>query len=589
MEFVIRIYGAPYGFELYEGSEQELNYFQVFDNGSSESVKMTVHRLNNNQISYNYLRYGYVTSGGRTGSFFGMSVVFNKSYCSEFIRMYQLFEAVYGTIVKNAILFEELTTGQWQARYKIGKFSEAEDEIRRIKGVLGQNIQGALASSIRPIDFSSTLSRDKELRFSANVDNESIVKAVNKYSIVSISPTYGSNDGNDGKEVRTIPFEKLSELNGLERAISSRISDWSTKVTVLTTQLGARIANNLDVKELESSYRNTMQELEALAQKTENVLAHIQVFLKDSPSNNRLHEMQDKVFASKSNINGLLDALRSFNGSFDFGGSNGGGGGTGGYDPKPDGPSAFEKFIHKNQKLLIMVGVVLCLIVGGVTIYNISRNDNPTDPTDPIDTTGVAQEPEQPVTLNTDSLKRVAVEKYIDKKFGEAYKDCLEANDSAMAEECKKGCMMEAKKKGSKEAAISYYRNEMAKGGCDMKDQDEKEIIKAFPAPVVNKTPTSENPNIRKVSFTVKQQGRGDITGSNEVVLGKRGTNLVTIEYNPKDANVTCKVNGDSKQKDSGMARFSFKVGEANTSYEIECFVDGSSVFKKTYKRKDAI
>ena len=66
MEFVIKIYGAPYGFDLYEGSEQDLNYFQVFDNGSTEPVKMTVHRLSNNQISYNYLRYGYVTSGGRT-------------------------------------------------------------------------------------------------------------------------------------------------------------------------------------------------------------------------------------------------------------------------------------------------------------------------------------------------------------------------------------------------------------------------------------------------------------------------------------------------------------------------------------------
>lgn len=584
MEFVIRIYGAPYGFELYEGSEQELNYFQVFDNGSLEPVKMTVHRLNNNQISYNYLRYGYVTSGGRTGSFFGMSVVFNKSYCSEFTRMYQLFEAVYGTIVNNAILFEELTTGQWQARYKIGKFSEAEDEVRRIKGVLAQNIQGTLASSIRSIDFSSSVSRDKELRLSANVGNELVSNAIKKYSIVTISPAYGSNGGD---EVERIPVEELVKFPIEKNAILIKATEWSNKVSAFLINLRAHQDNKRDVSPLFPQYKSMMSELDGFAVKMETFLSKIQRCHNIEPSHSYFREeVQKEVATAKDNVNTLLGSLRLYKDSFEKGdGPKGGDGGT----DKSDGPSAFEKFIHKNQKLLIMVGVVLCLIVGGVTIYNISRNDNPTDPTDPIDTTGVAQEPEQPDTLDTDSLTQKGLDNFNAGKYGEAYKDYLAAGKTDAASECKDQCMKEAKNKQSKDAGIKYFKDEMAKGDYTMVDQDRAEIEKAYSLKASGEATSAKKPATQKVNITVKQQGRGDITKSSEVFLGMRGTNLVTIEYSPTDANVTCKVNGDSKQKDSGMARFSFKVGEANTSYEIECFVDGSSVFKKTYKRKDAI
>ncbi len=584
MEFVIRIYGAPYGFELYEGSEQELNYFQVFDNGSLEPVKMTVHRLNNNQISYNYLRYGYVTSGGRTGSFFGMSVVFNKSYCSEFTRMYQLFEAVYGTIVKNAILFEELTTEQWQARYKIGKFSEAEDEIRRIKGVLSQNIQGTLASSIRSIDFSSSVSRDKELRLSANVGNELVSNAVNKYSIVTISPAYGSNGGD---EVERIPVEELVKFPIEKNAILIKATEWSNKVSAFLINLRAHQDNKRDVSPLFPQYKSMMSELDGFAVKMETFLSKIQRCHNIEPSHSYFREeVQKEVATAKDNVNTLLGSLRLYKDSFEKGdGPKGEGGGT----DKPDGPSAFEKFIHKNQKLLISLGVFLCLIVGGVTIYNISRNDNPEGSKGPIiDTTVETPEQEPPVTLNKDSLKQKALEKFNAGEYGEAYKDYVEANEITLATDCKNECMKEAKKKNTKDAAIKYFKDEMAKGGYTMTDQDQNVIKNAFPANAVDKTSASQNPNEQKVSFTVKQKGIGDITKSKEVVLGKKETNLVTIEYNPKDANVTCKVNGVFKTKDPGQERYSFRVGEA-VKYEIECFVDGRSVFKKTYTRQDAI
>ena len=532
MEFVIRIYGAPYGFELDEGSAQELNYFQVFDNGSTEPVKMTVHRLNNShQVSYNYLRYGYVTSGGRPGSFFGISIVFNNSYCSEFTEIYQLFEAVYGTILKKAILFEKLTTGQGQAKYKIGNFSEAQDEIRRIKGVLAQNIQGdgTLASSIRSIDFSSTASRDKEFRLSANVSNELVANAVNKYSVVTISPAYGSGSGNGGAEVKRIPVEDLMKFPTEKNAILTKATEWSNTVSAFLIKLRAHQDNELDVEPLSLEYETLMKDLGEFSEKIKKFLDNIEIFHKIEPSHSYFGKgVQKEVTTAKDNVNTLLKSLELYKKIFDKGGSggtggsgsngggsgtggsgsNGGSGGTGGSGPRR--PSAFEEFIHKNKKMLITAGVFLCLIVGGVAIYNILRDGNPIGPGPIIDTTVVSPEPTQTVTPNTDSLKQEAIRKFEANRYGEAYKDYSEANENILAEECKKECMNEAKRKSSKDVAINYFRSEMAKGGYTMTDQDQREIEKAFPAKNNNNTTTNTNTNTNTQNYriTIYQDGK---------------------------------------------------------------------------------
>lgn len=326
MEFVIKIYGAPYGFDLYEGSEQDLNYFQVFDNGSTEHVKMTVHRLSNNQISYNYLRYGYVTSGGRTGSFFGMSVVFSKSYCADFMRMYQLFEAVYGTILKKGILLEEFTSGQWQGKYKIGKFSEAEDEVRRIYGVLGQNIQGTLANDIRPMSFPPSASGDRELRLSSNTSNDDVFNAVRKYTVVSISPAYNIGQGG-GSEVQTVPLEVLIKLPSVKNKILSESTDWSNRVNAFQTEFRAYKDTNRDVRPLAPQYKTIIEGLDGLVLRIDNLLNNVQKWQQIEPSRPLFEGVRQEVTTSKDHINSLLGSLRLYEDTFKKGGESGGQGG----------------------------------------------------------------------------------------------------------------------------------------------------------------------------------------------------------------------------------------------------------------------
>lgn len=529
MEFVIKIYGAPYGFDLYEGSEQDLNYFQVFDNGSTEPVKMTVHRLSNNQISYNYLRYGYVTSGGRTGSFFGMSVVFNKCYCSDFMRMYQLFEAVYGTITKNAVLLEELKSGQWQAKYKIGKFSEAEDEIRRIYGVLGQNIQGALANDIKLMAFPTSVSGDKELRLSANVGNELVAKAVDRYSIVTISPAYAPGE----KVVEKIPVEELMRFQSEKEAVLANATEWSNRVSAFTIKIQAHIANKLDVKSLLPKYNSIIEELEGSIVKIEKFMAMVQKCHSIEPLNPRFNkEVQEKISTAKDNANTLLESLRLYKGNFeDNKGSDGrvSGGGSDISDPGKNGPSNLEKFIHENKNKIIAAGVALLLIVGGVVAFDIKKGDNPADPPVPVQPDDPKEEPEIPeLVLNVDSLSRSALNKFEKKDFVGAYFDYKNAGNMDAAAECqeaqKSKCLAEAKKKQKETDAIYYFTSEMAKVEYEVTESDKSKITNALKQTTVSSRQNSSS-QVAKTN-TVKKE----IGGNVRIGDGNLGFNIVPFD-----------------------------------------------------------
>lgn len=543
MDYVIKIYGAPYGFDLYEGSEQELNYFQVFDNGSTESVKMTIHRLSNNQISYNYLRYGYVTSGGRPGSFFGMSVVFNKSYCSDFMRMYQLFEAVYGTITKNAVLLEELKSGQSQAKYKIGKFSEAEDEVRRIYGVLGQNIQGALANDIKPMTFPTSVSGDKELRLPANISNNAVTNAVEKYSVVSISPAYNiipAGDA-DGVEVQTVPLEVLIKLPSVKNKILTESTDWSNRVNAFQTDFRAHKDTNRDVKSLAPQYRSIMEGLDGLVLRIDNLLNNVQKWQQIEPTRPLFEEVRQEMTTSKDHINSLLGSLRLYEDTFKGGGAGGHGGDNGGPGGSSgNGPSPFELFVHKYKNMLIAAGVVLLLIVGTVVTLNIKKGNKPTDPTKPVQPDEPKEKTEIPTaTLNVDSLVTSGMNKFKNEKYTEAYSDFKSAGHEYLMNDCRDTCkvicLAEAKKKKKETEAISYFTSEMAKVDYKVTESDKSEIKKAFV------TSGHESSSPVATTNTVKKE---NIDGKVHIGDGTLGVNVVPFD---KDFDLTFTPNKETK------------------------------------------
>lgn len=532
MEFAIKIYGAPYGFDLYDGTEQELNYFQIFDNGSSESVKMTIHRLNSSQTAYNYLRYGYVTSGGRTGSFFGLSVIFNNVYCANFTKFFQLFDAIYSTILQNGILLETLQ-GQWQAKYKIRKFTEAENEIGRIKGILAQNIQGVLASDIHPIRFAAASSNDKEFRLSSRSDNNKISEALSKYSRVSLSPDYNSPDkGDSGVEVGTIPIDILVKLPREKREILALVKDWPSKVSVFQTDfLAAYKSTNKNVKQLTPRYKSIMNGLDSSIQRMDKFLGNVQRWRKIEPTNTLLNEAQTEVTTSREQLDSFFRSLRLYEEMLASDvvtrGPNPGGNGS---EKNNDKEFSIALFIRKHKTKIIAAGVTLLLIVGVSVLFLVQHGGEEPGPS----TKPKAPEPPIPTEVNTDSLKEKGTYFYQKKDFVNAYNCFKKAGDSELMKDCQKAyrnvCLNKAMEHKNETVALQYFIDKMNEVDYSPSESDKQSISKSF-------RKSSEQPPTPKIEST-PPKGTIQITG--EAVISNntvRPGKPFTLTFNSKDNN----------------------------------------------------
>lgn len=535
MEFAIKIYGAPYGFDLYDGTEQELNYFQIFDNGSSESVKMTIHRLNSSQTAYNYLRYGYVTSGGRTGSFFGLSVIFNNVYCANFTKFFQLFDAIYSTILQNGILLETLQ-GQWQAKYKIRKFTEAENEIGRIKGILAQNIQGVLASDIHPIRFAAASSNDKEFRLSSRSDNNKISEALSKYSRVSLSPDYNSPDkGDSGVEVGTIPIDILVKLPREKREILALVKDWPSKVSAFQTDFLAYKSTDKNVKQLTPRYKSIMNGLDSSIQRMDKFLGNVQRWRKIEPTNTLLNEAQTEVTTSREQLDSFFRSLRLYEEMLASDvvtrGPNPGGNGS---EKNNDKEFSIALFIRKHKTKIIAAGVTLLLIVGVSVLFLVQHGgEEPGPSTKPED-------PEPPSSIEfkngTDSLIGIGTVYYQEKDFINAYNCFKKAGNSELMKDCqaeyRKVCLNEAKEQPNETVALQYFIKKMNEVDYSPSESDKQSISKYF-------RKASEQPPTPKNESTLPQgtiQLTGDAVISKDTVLAQKQFTL-TFTFKSKDNN----------------------------------------------------
>lgn len=610
-DFFVKIYGAPFTFDLYKGTEQESNYFQTFDNGGNEPVKMTIHRLANGWVSYNYLRYGFVTSSGRTGSFFGMSVVFNKIYCSDFKNMYELFEGVYAAVAKESILFD--IPEQGKPKYKIHTFAEAEKVMQWIEKVIGDNLRGGLANDLRPAQFPASNAEGMEARLNPKDGNPAIAEALKKYSVVSVSNLYGSGTGGGGGDtvVRIVPPEVLMGLENGSRGIADETKKNSDKVEAFQRDYKALKDTEKDLKVLAPRYKSLMNDIVRYKGSADDCIIKAQNWLSIKPENTaRLEEVSNKLSRSRDNLDRLYQTMLIYKDDMEGEDSGGGGG---------DGPSPFEVFLHKYKNILMVAGVALVAVIG-LFVWQ------PWNSKDENKASEIAK-----ARADVESLLEKGRSELDDKKYDDAYKHFAEAYekdsinqskyDTAykdqlgvlkdMIEKSYTGyhvlCLsteinnVKYNQKDTSAAIASFLENmQMIDDDFTVSPEDRKKIRDAMPKQEKTASTTTNtsqstttpqkktNNNELKVKITVKQNGK-DITSLGKVTLGRRGTNVVSIEYPPSNANITCTVNGIAQTKESELNRFSFTVDDKDQQYIIKCVVGGQEVFNKTYNREDAL
>ncbi|MDR2684520.1 MAG: hypothetical protein LBB53_03960 [Prevotellaceae bacterium] len=273
MNFIFKIFGAPHIFDLYQGSENEINYFQSFDAGS-ENVKLTVHRMTGGQVSYSYLRYNILSSSGRTGAFFGMSVVFrNGEYCADMESLYNLFDTVYKTILQNRILLEEVKgSSEVQAKFLVQKFSDAESEVKRVEGIVCNNLQTNYANDILLIDNAFKNATSGLKRLNINAGNTIFISALRQSMWVSISPEYKED------EVDTLSPDDIFELK-------KSVKETRVELTEISNALlkGEPIPPYLNINKLSETLNNSnktihkylkvqLKELEKIRVETDSVI-----------------------------------------------------------------------------------------------------------------------------------------------------------------------------------------------------------------------------------------------------------------------------------------------------------------------------
>jgi len=193
MNFVFKIFGAPYTFDIYGSNREDTNYFQLYDDGSNEEVKLTVHRKANGEVCYSYLRYNMISSSGRTGAFFGMAVVFHNEYCRDVENLYKLFDAVYQNILETGILLQKIENSAHQAKYLIAHFSDAPTEVTRIENIIYNNLQKNYSKDILPINSSFSTNSKELIMLPMNKEaNVSLLTELRKRAWISFSPIYNS-------------------------------------------------------------------------------------------------------------------------------------------------------------------------------------------------------------------------------------------------------------------------------------------------------------------------------------------------------------------------------------------------------------
>ena len=184
------IFGTPHGFDFYEKDFAYNEYLKGFYISSRKGSRLVVNRQSNGYTIYSYLRYELMEVKGRPNSFFGMSLLLdNNTYCSDFKKIFDWFEFLFGKILERNNLFNKNESGIIQ--YKIDRFKENQEEIDWIKSQLPNIFSSAADTPIDDYTNSFSWLKNGQVALHNNEDdNVDILADFKLYSTIAISSDF---------------------------------------------------------------------------------------------------------------------------------------------------------------------------------------------------------------------------------------------------------------------------------------------------------------------------------------------------------------------------------------------------------------
>ena len=308
------IFGVPDGFDILDGTPAETTYFQKFYNDSKENTKFSIHRDTKGNITYTYLRYNLSSGESRTGSFFGMSLMFHNVYTANPLLLYELFDWVYNEQVlvgrtknqdnsSDGLLIPISGNKDIQARYNIKSFQEKRDYIKRTieKVLIGNILTEKFKKDFHEIDGS--FSNDCPNGAAAQepmqtVSNDMLLADLRQYYRVAVSPDWlaepdsnpaPNSNQNTGKDkitnakivlapeyiVSLLEYIKvcqnyiINSLNDIEAADLAEANTAYKEVTVRLKEVQTTPSSDKRVPQIIRDYTALSEQLQSLIQKIE--------------------------------------------------------------------------------------------------------------------------------------------------------------------------------------------------------------------------------------------------------------------------------------------------------------------------------
>ena len=294
MEVELLLHGVPHG-QQYNGIADEQSNMGLFYDNSTESVKFVIETKKNEGKSYayySYLRYkGIIEAGGRTGSYFGLTLRIDKYY-KDAIHIYNLLDMLFMRYIVGTVL-NPLGEGY---KYIISSFETKTSEIEQIQKVLIQLVQTTcLPSQFIGIDDSFINHINKvPIGTLWEVNNTSIFSFIKKYSKVVLSPDYELNVEKEYKKKLQIAEENVGN-------IVSQKDKTINELKVLVDNQAKRIAAlEQEVKDKDSEIQNQKKQgnlLQSVAKIKEPIISLADYFrIHDTTKNLPLPQYDHKNY-----------------------------------------------------------------------------------------------------------------------------------------------------------------------------------------------------------------------------------------------------------------------------------------------------
>lgn len=195
-EFVF--HGVPQGFDVWGTSgdsyyESFYNILDTFKNAQSAFV-VEIRKDSTKFCSYySYIRpQNVIAEGGRSGSYFGMSLKVEENYCTDVHSLFNLFDTIYTQKISRRLL----SNNENSERYLIANFKDVEGELTEISKLAISQIVANFEGDFEVIDSTFTKQNaSKSVYYNINdVNCETFFNATKIYGKVYVSPVYTSKD-----------------------------------------------------------------------------------------------------------------------------------------------------------------------------------------------------------------------------------------------------------------------------------------------------------------------------------------------------------------------------------------------------------